>query len=390
MSVIEKPSKILGYERADGSFGIRNHVAIIPTVCCTNEVAKKISDQVEGTVAIPHECGCEVTSQLEIPTRTLIGVGRHPNVAAVLLISLGCETMDCEYVANEIDKSKKPVEVIVTQKSGGTIKTTEKGVRIAQKMIQDASKLEIKFNDVSALVVGLKCGGSDLTSGLAANPAVGVASDMIVNGGGTVFMGETPEIMGAEHLLVKRSANKRVANRIYEIIDWWEQRAKNEGVRFHLITSGNIEGGLTTIEEKSLGAIYKAGSSEIQGVIEYAEEPKGKGLFIMNTTGDDINSNTGMLGGGAHIILFTTGRGSPVGTPIAPVLKITGNPHTYEKMIDNMDINAGTIIEGKETIEEVGTRIFNEILKVASGKKTKSEALGHNEFAIFRDRGHAY
>ena len=202
MSVIEKPSKILGYERADGSFGIRNHVAIIPTVCCTNEVAKKISDQVEGTVAIPHECGCEVTSQLEIPTRTLIGVGRHPNVAAVLLISLGCETMDCEYVANEIGKSKKPVKVIVTQESGGTIKTTEKGVRIAQKMLQDAFQLEKKLND--------------------------------------------------------------------------------------------------------------------------------------------------------------------------------------EKMKDNMDINAGTIIE------EEGHRIFDEILKVASGKKTKEEILGHNEFAIFRDRGHAY
>ncbi|GAF71129.1 unnamed protein product, partial [marine sediment metagenome] len=346
--------------------------------------------QVIGTVAIPHECGCEVTSQLEIPTRTLIGTGCHPNVAAALLISLGCETLDCEYVVNEISKSKKPVELINMQELGGTIKATEKGVRIAQKMVQDTSQIEMNPNEVSALVVGLKCGGSDLTSGLAANPAVGVASDMIVNMGGTVFMGETPEIMGAEHLLVKRSANENVAKRIYEIIDWWEQRAKNEGVRFHLITTGNIEGGLTTIEEKSLGAIYKAGSSEIQGVIDYAERPKDKGLFIMNTTGDDINSNTGMLGGGAHIILFTTGRGSPVGTPIAPVIKITGNPHTYEKMIDNMDINAGTIIEGKESIEQVGIRIFNEIVNVASGKNTKSEELGHNEFAIFRDRGHAY
>jgi len=390
MNAIKKPVKIRGYERADGSFGIRNHVAIIPTVCCVNEVAKKVADQVEGTVAIPHECGCEVTTQLEIPTRTLIGTGSHPNVAAVLLISLGCETLDYELLANEIGKSKKPVELIVTQELGGTIKATEKGVRIAQKMVQNASQIEMNPNDVSALVVGLKCGGSDLTSGLAANPAVGVASDMIVNMGGTVFMGETPEIMGAEHLLVKRSANENVARRIYEIIDSWEQRAKNEAVRFHLITTGNIEGGLTTIEEKSLGAIYKAGSSEIQGVIEYAERPQGKGLFIMNTTGDDINSNTGMLGGGAHIILFTTGRGSPVGTPIAPVIKITGNPHTYEKMIDNMDINAGTIIEGKESIEEVGTRIFNEIVRVASGKRTKSEALGHNEFAIFRERGHAY
>lgn len=157
-----------------------------------------------------------------------------------------------------------------------------------------------------------------------------------------------------------------------------------------MITSGNIEGGLTTIEEKSLGAVHKAGSSPVQGVIEYAERPSEKGLFIMNTTGDDINSDTGMLGGGAQILLFTTGRGTPVGSPIAPVIKITGNPHTFEKMKDNMDINAGTIIEGKETIEEVGQRIFDEILEVASGKQTKSEVLGHKEFAIFRERGHAY
>jgi altronate dehydratase large subunit len=276
------------------------------------------------------------------------------------------------------------------QELGGTIKATEKGVRIAQKMVQDALQMERQPNDVSTLIVGLKCGGSDLTSGLAANPAVGIASDLIIKRGGTVFMGETPEIMGAEHLLAKRAADEKVANRIYEIIDWWEQRAKNEGVRFHLITSGNIEGGLTTIEEKSLGAVYKAGSSVIQGVLDYAERPEGKGLYIMNTTGDDLNSNTGMLAGGAHMILFTTGRGSPVGTPLAPVIKITGNPRTYETMKDNMDINAGMIIEGEETIEDVGHRIFNEILNVASGKKTKAEVLGHNEFAIFRERGHAY
>lgn len=390
MSTIEKPARFLGYGRLDGSVGIRNHVAIIPTVCCANEVAKKIAEQVEGTVALPHECGCEVTSQLEIPTRTLIGISRNPNVAAVLFVSLGCETMDCKYVANEVCKSKKPVELIGIQELGGTINAAEKGIRIAQKMVQDVSQIEMKSYDLSALVIATKCGGSDLTSGLAANPAVGLVSDRIVNMGGTVFISETPELMGTEHLLAKRAVNGKVAKRIYEIISWWEQRAKNEGVRFHLITSGNIEGGLTTIEEKSLGAVRKAGSSKIQGVLEYAERPTKKGLFIMNTTGDDLNSNTGMLGGGAQVILFTTGRGSPVGAPIAPVIKITGNPYTYEKMKDNMDINAGTIIEGKETIEEVGIRIFDELLKVASGKKTKSEALGHNEFAIFRDRGHAY
>lgn len=390
MSKYGKSSKFLGYERPDGLIGIRNHVAVIPTVCCANEVAKKIDDQTEGTVAIPHECGCEVTSQLEIPTRTLIGIGKNPNVAAVLLVSLGCETIDCGYLVEEIGRSKKPVELISIQDLGGTIKTVEKGVRIVQKMVQNASQMERKLCDIDTLIVATKCGGSDLTSGLAANPAVGITSDMVVKREGTVIIAETPELMGAEHLLAERAVNKDVANRIYEIIDFWEQRAKDEGEHFHLITSGNIEGGLTTIEEKSLGAVYKAGSSPVQGVIEYAEKPSKKGLFIMNTTGDDINSDTGMLGGGAQILLFTTGRGSPVGSPIAPVIKITGNPHTFERMNDNMDINAGTIIEGKETIEDVGKRIFDEVLEVASGKQTKSEVLGHKEFSIFRERGHAY
>ena len=390
MSAVKKPAKFWGYGRPDGSVGIRNHVAIIPTVCCANEVAKMIAVQVEGAVALPHECGCEVTSQLEIPTRTLIGIGKNPNVAAVLLVSLGCETMDCEYVASEIRKSQKLVELVVIQESGGTINATEKGVRIAQKMVKGATQIKMRPYGINTLVVATKCGGSDVTSGIAANPAVGVVSDRIIKMGGSVYLSETPEIMGAEHILAKRSINERVAKHIYKIISWWEQRAINEGVRFHLITSGNIEGGLTTIEEKSLGAIRKAGSSKIKGVLEYAERPNKKGLFIMNTTGDDINSNTGNLAGGAQVILFTTGRGSPVGSPIAPVIKITGNPHTYKKMEDNMDINAGTIIEGKETVEQVSNRIFDELLKVASGKKTKSEILGYKEFAIFRERGHAY
>jgi altronate dehydratase large subunit len=385
-----RSAQFMGYKRPDGLVGIRNHVAVIPTVCCANEVSKKIGEQTEGTVATPHECGCEVTSQLEIPTRTLIGIGRNPNVAAVLLVSLGCETIECNHLVKEIGKSKKPVEILIIQELGGTVKTVEKGVRIAQKMVQNASRYERTSCNISDLIVATKCGGSDLTSGLAGNPAVGIASDEIVQMGGTVFIAETPELMGAEHILTKRAVNKKVAERIYEIIEHWEQRAKDEGERFHLITSGNIEGGLTTIEEKSLGAVYKAGSSQVQGVIEYAERPTGKGLFIMNTTGDDINSDTGMIGGGAQILLFTTGRGSPVGSPITPVIKITGNPHTFNKMNDNMDINAGTIIEGKESIEEVGNRLFNEILEVASGKQTKAEILGHREFAIFRERGHAY
>lgn len=370
----------LGYERENGSIGLRNYVAILPSVGCANEVAARIAGHVEGAVAIIHHQGCvQLGSDLEVTVRTLIGLGGNPNVAAVLVVGLGCESVSPEKLAYGIAESKKPVETIVIQELGGTIKTIERGVVIAREMVQQASELKMKSADLSALTLGVKCGASDATSGIAANPATGVASDMIVNVGGTVIFGETTELMGAEHILARRAVSEAVTRRIYEIVDRMENRAKAMGVdmRGAQPTPGNIEGGLTTIEEKSLGCIYKGGTGPIQGVLEYAERPKGRGLYIMDTPGREAEALTGFAAGGAQIIAFTTGRGAPQGFPIVPVIKIVGNPRTYKSMIDDMDINAGTILDGKETFDEVGNRIYQEVLKVASGKRTKAEALGY-------------
>jgi len=371
---------ILGYERQDGSIGFRNYVAILPSVGCTSEVAARIADCVEGAVAIIHHQGCvQLGLDLEVTVRTLIGLGRNPNVAAVLVASLGCESVSLEKIINGIARSKKPVKSIIIQELGGTIKTIERGVIIAQEMVQYASEMERKPVDLSTLTLGIKCGASDATSGIAANPAMGVASDMIVDGGGTVIFGETTELLGAEHILASRAVSKLVSERIYEIVDRMENRAKAVGIdmRGAQPTPGNIEGGLTTIEEKSLGAIHKGGTALIQGILEYAERPNGKGLYIMDTPGREPEALTGFAAGGVQIIVFTTGRGAPQGFPIVPVIKVVGNPRTYKNMLDDMDINAGTIVDGKETFNEVGSRIYQEILKVASGKKPKAEALGY-------------
>jgi len=235
-------------------------------------------------------------------------------------------------------------------------------------------------------VMGIECGGSDATSGIAANPAVGVASDLLIEAGGTSIFSETPKLIGAEHILVKRAVDGDVAKKLLEVVARFEEKLKSAGLNMRGTqpSPGNIEGGLTTLEEKSLGCVHKAGSSSLQDVLEYADAPAGRGLYFMDTTGYDIESISAMVAGGAEIIVFTTGRGTPTGVPIAPVVKVTGNSRTYRKMKDNIDVNAGTIIDGSESIEEVGLRIYEEILAVASGKQTKTEKLGFVEFGISR------
>ncbi|MBC7110054.1 MAG: UxaA family hydrolase [Archaeoglobi archaeon] len=375
-----------GFEREDGSFGIRNHVAIIPSVICSAVVSRRIAESVKGVVAISHDCGCaQVGKDREQTFRVLSGLGKNPNVHSALIISLGCETIDAQKLADEIAKTGKEVEVIVIQEEGGTPRAIEKGMRIARKMSEEASKQRRKSADISELVVSTECGGSDWTSGIAANPSVGVAMDMVVEAGGTVILSETTEFIGAEHLLARRGASPEISESILEIVRRYEEEAMKMGedIRGGNPSPGNIKGGLTTIEEKSLGAIHKGGHSKIVEVIEYGERPRKKGLVIMNTPGYDVESVTGMVAGGSQIVVFTTGRGSPTGNPIAPVIKVTGNPRTYEKMKDNIDINAGKVLEGA-SISEVGREIFEEILKVSSGKLTKAEILGHDEIGIWR------
>ncbi len=379
--------KIKGYVRENGEIGIRNHVAIIPASVCASETAQQISDQVEGTVALPHQHGCcQIGRDSEIVIETLAGLGRNPNVASVLIIGLGCEGAEPHKIKSLIEDTKKTIETITIQECGGTLKTIEQGTRIARNLVNTKEQMERKDVDISELTLGIECGGSDATSGIASNPSTGEASDLLLEKGGTSILSETTELIGAEHVLAKRAENQEVSDKLYEIVNRTEQKALEMGVdiRGGQPTPGNIEGGVTTIEEKSLGCIYKAGSAPVKGVLEFGERPDDKGLYVMDTPGQDIESITGMLAGGAQIIVFTTGRGTPTGSPIAPVIKVTGNSKTYENMVDNIDINAGKVVSGEMTLQEQGKEIFDEMVRVSNGKLTKGEILKHQEFALFR------
>ena len=301
--------------------------------------------------------------------RTLTGVGLNPNVASTLLVGVGCESVPLNRIADGIARSGRWVEVVTIQEAGSHRKAIERGVRIAREMAHEASKLRRKPFDASHLTIAVKCGGSDATSGIASNPAVGRAMDMLVKEGGTVIFSETTELIGAEHILARRAVNEEVAKRIYGIVNRMYERIRAEGVdiRGSEPTPANIRGGLTTIEEKSLGAIAKGGTSPIQGVLEYGERPNGKGLYIMDSTANTPELIMGFISAGAQIMIFSMGGGLPAkllampaytGKAIIPILKVTGNPEGFEAVREYFDIYAGTIIEGRETIEEVGRRIF--------------------------------
>jgi len=379
--------KFLGYRRPDGRVGVRNHVLILPTITCATKAAMQITELVHGTVSFIHQHGCcQVGVDYEQTFRTYVGIGANPNVYGVVVLGLGCETHQARSVAGELAKTGKPVQVVSIQDEGGTLMAIAEGAKIATQMVQDASAQMREICDFSELMIGTECGGSDACSGLSANPAVGVVSDKIVEYGGTAILAETTELIGAEHLLADRAVDDKVRKRVYEVIDAMESRSFAMGIdiRTGNPTPGNIRGGLSTLEEKSLGASNKAGTSPLQEIVDYAEAPTKKGLVWMDTPGQDIEQLTGMVAGGAQIVLFTTGRGTPTGSPIAPVIKISTNTAMFEKMRDNMDLDAGTIIDGKETIDAVGQRILDEIGSVASGKLTKAEILKQNDFGIWR------
>jgi len=377
-----------GYERPDGRVGTRNHALLLPTVVCSSHVASCISMSVNGTTTLYNQFGCaQAGEDLETTVKTLVGLGRNPNVASVLVIALGCENTPYKDVAEEIRKTGKRVELMVIQEVGGTIKAIKHGKRVAKRLVKEASLVQKRAFEARELTVAAECGGSDWTSGIASNPAVGYAMDKLIEKGGTVVFSETSEIIGAEHILARRARGEEVKEKLLKMVARMEKRSETMGVNIRDAnpSPGNIAGGLTTLEEKSLGAIYKGGTNLLEGALEYAEDiPKRAGLFFMDTPGYDVESMIGMVAGGAQLVVFTTGLGTPVGTPIAPVIKVTGNSETYQRMSDNTDVNVGTVIEGLEDIKEAGGRIYAEVLSVASGKMTKAETLGHKEFGMLK------
>lgn len=372
-----------GYERENGKFGARNYVGIIPMVGCANEVADAIERQSINSRSLQHHQGCcQLFPDLERVTNCLIGFGLHPNVGAVLIVSLGCEGTDVEKVKTEIAKSGKPFECIKIQELGGMTAAIEAGTNLAQALQMKISAQQRVPVDIANYIMGIKCGASDTTSGFASNCVIGYLADKIVDLGGTVVFGETTEFIGAEHILAKRAKNEKVAGQIYQIVDDMEKRAKSLGcdMRKGQPTPGNIAGGLSSIEEKSLGAIVKSGTRTIQGVLKYDDIiTHEKGLWIKDTPGREMEILTGMAVAGVQAMAFSTGRGAPHGFPIMPVIKICGNPNTYTTMKMMMDVNAGQVIEGKRSIEEVGEEIYELLLRVLSGETTCSESICYSK-----------
>lgn len=373
--------EFMGYVRKDGSVGSRNFVAVIPSVTCANDVAQAICRQVQGTVTYLHHQGCcQMPPDLTRVTDTLISLGCSPNVAAVLIVSLGCEGTDHERMYQEISATGKPVEIIHIQKLGGVSKAIQAGTDIARRLVLQVSGLQRELVDISRAVMAIKCGASDTTSGMASNCVIGQVADRLVDLGATVIFGETTEFLGGEHLLARRAVNEQVGKRIFEIVDAMEKRAKSIGcdMRRGQPTPGNIAGGLSSIEEKSLGAIVKSGTKPIQGVLDYPERIGAKkGLWIKDTPGREPEILTGMAATGAQFMMFSTGRGAPQGFPSMPVIKICGNPNTYQNMEQDMDLNAGVIITGEKTIEQVAEEAFQKLLRVLNGEMTKNEAISY-------------
>lgn len=380
-------STFMGYERANGDIGIRNHLLIIPTVICSNQVCNRIMQLVPGTVAIPHQHGCsQIGADKERTFEVLSGTGKNPNVGGVIIISLGCEVVDPYALAEDIRKTGKLVEVFDIQSVGGSVKAIQHGTELAKKMMAELELQPKVPVPLSKLKVAVKCGGSDATSGLSSNPALGEAADSLIAAGGTIVIGETTEIIGAEHVLAQRCATPETADMLYHIVGRFEKEVERMGadMRGGNPSPGNIEGGLSTIEEKSLGCISKCGKAPIKGVIEYAEQIPEGGLYFMDSPGNDIECVSGMAAGGVHIVCFTTGRGTPTGAAVVPVIKITGNKRMFERMEDNMDVDVSDMLGGMLSLESAGQKIWQEIIDVADGKWTKAETLGHQEFSINR------
>jgi len=394
---VEERATFSGFVRRDGRVATRNYIGVLTSVNCSATVAKMVAAQfgplsgrledfpnVDGVVALTHGSGCGMAGSgegFELLRRVLTGYARHPNFAGLVVLGLGCEVNQVRELAEGFELPEStPVETMTIQEMGGTKATVGAAAEKVLEMAALANEARRTPVPASEIVLGLECGGSDGYSGITANPALGVAADLLVRHGGTAVLGETPEIYGAEHLLARRAVSEEVAERLLQRVRWWEGYVARCGASLDNNPSpGNKAGGLTTILEKSLGAVAKGGSSALSEVYEYAEPVRSKGFVFMDTPGYDPVSVTGMVAGGANVVCFTTGRGSVFGSKPVPCIKLATNSLTYERMVGDMDVNCGTVLDGRKTVQEVGQEIFELVLAVASGKKTKSEELGFGD-----------
>ena len=388
-----EPKFFQGYRRKNGGVGVRNEIWIIPTVGCVNNVAsaieratqKYMTDQIDGVCAFPHPYGCSQMGDDQNNTRQILAdLVNHPNAGGVLVLGLGCENSNIDELKKFIgDYDPERVRFLVAQECEDEIRD---GIEIVKELISYASSFKREPISASELVIGMKCGGSDGLSGITANPTVGAFSDKLISMGGSTILTEVPEMFGAEELLMNRCETEDLFNQTVALVNDFKNYFKSHNQTIYENPSpGNKEGGLTTLEEKSLGCIHKGGHSEVTAVYDYAKqvEPK-QGLVIMDTPGNDPSSVAAMVAGGCQIVVFSTGRGTPTGNPLAPVIKITGNKVTFANMSDNIDIDASPYIYGTKTMTELGDELMKEIKEVADGKLTKAEALGYTEMAIAR------
>jgi len=398
----DPPATFQGIVRPDGRIATRNYIGILTSVNCSAHVASVVADMfrrnpfsghdplaefpnVDGVVALTHKTGCGMTQDepLRVLRRTLAGYARHPNFSHVIVLGLGCEVNQIGGLMEE-QRLAGRLKAMDIQTMGGTRKTVAAGVDFVKGVLAEANQIKRETVPANALTLALQCGGSDGYSGVSANPALGVASDLLVRHGGSVILSETPETYGAEHLLTRRAISPEVGKKLVDLMRWWEDYTRREGAEMNANPSpGNKAGGLTTILEKSLGAMAKAGGTNLVDVVQYAEEVRARGFVFMDTPGFDPVAATGQVAGGANVVCFTTGRGSVFGCKPAPSIKLATNTPMFRHIEDDMDVNCGTVLDGDETVRQCGERIFDLILRVASGERTKSEEFdfGAAEFA---------
>ena len=379
-----------GYKRPDGRVGVRNKVLILPASVCASDTTRIIAQQVVGSVTFNNQQGCsQVASDQQLTMDVMAGYAANPNIYGTVVVSLGCENCQMDLVVKAIqERTNKPIKQVIIQEAGGTLKAVDLAVRYAKEMVAEASLLQKEEFPISELIVGTECGGSDPTSGLAANPLIGQLSDLIVKEGGTSILSETTEFIGAEHLLARRAINKEVHDRIFEIVHRYEDslRLVGEEVREGNPSPGNKAGGITTLEEKSLGCIHKGGSTPIVEMVDCAQPPTKRGLVLMDSPCYDLLSVTAKIAAGCQLIVFTTGRGNAIGSAVAPVMKVTANGDTARKLSDNIDLDMSAVLEEGVSLDAMADITMQQILDTLSGRLTSAETLklGYSEAVISR------